>query len=130
MAGVIGLELNKFTDYKTARTEIKKLAEWIGDRKEQFEGIVQILIYDDFKFTENPGNLNDYLWVTYTRSNPSHDIYGVDEVNENKHWGCKGPMIMDARKKPHHAPELKVSLETEKAIERFFTKGASLEKWA
>lgn len=127
MEGVIALELNKFTDYKTARTEIKKLGEWIGERKAHFEGIVQIVIYDDFKFTEN---LNDYLWVTYTRSNPSHDIYGVDEVNENKHWGCKGPMIIDARKKTHHAPELKVSPETEKAIERFFKKGASLEKWA
>ena len=97
---------------------------------DQFEGIVQIVIYDDFKFTENPQNLNDYLWVTYTRSNPSHDVYGVNEITENKHWGCKGPMIIDARKKPHHAPELKISAETEKGIERFFKKGASLEKWA
>jgi 4-hydroxy-3-polyprenylbenzoate decarboxylase len=39
-------------------------------------------------------------------------------------------MIIDARPKPHHAPELKILPETEKAIERFFRKGASLEKWA
>jgi 4-hydroxy-3-polyprenylbenzoate decarboxylase len=53
------------------------------------------------------------LWVTYTRSNPSHDIYGIDELTENKHWGCKGALIFDSRKKPHHAPELKLDSKAE-----------------
>lgn len=130
MEGVIGVELKKFTDYTTAKKEIKEFSDWSQERLTDFEGIVQIIIYDDFKFTSDAKNLNDYVWITYTRSNPSHDIYGVGEIQENKHWGCKGPMIIDARKKPHHAPELKLSPDTEKAIERFFKKGASLEKWA
>jgi 4-hydroxy-3-polyprenylbenzoate decarboxylase len=120
MDGVIGVELTDFTDYKTAKTEIQRLAAWLSEHKEGFEGIVQIIIYDDFNFTPNPKNLNDYVWITYTRSNPSHDVYGVDEFTENKHWGCKGAMIIDARKKPHHAPELKVNEDTKKSIERFF----------
>lgn len=128
--GVMALKLRQFTDYATARAEIMQLAEWISAKKEAFEGIVQIVIYDDFKFESASGNLNNYVWITYTRSNPSHDIYGVDEISENKHWGCKGPMIIDARKKPHHAPELKINSETEKKIERFFTKGGQLEQWA
>lgn len=130
MEGVIGLELNKFSNYENAKKEIEKLASFISENKNEFAGIVQIVIYDDFKFTVDPKNLNDYVWITYTRSNPSHDIYGVEELTENKHWGCKGPMIIDARKKPHHAPELKVLPETEKSIERFFKKGGVLEKWA
>ncbi|MBL7910181.1 MAG: UbiD family decarboxylase [Bacteroidia bacterium] len=130
MEGVIGLELNKFSNYENAKKEIQKLASFISENKNEFAGIVQIVIYDDFKFTANPKNLNDYVWVTYTRSNPSHDIYGVEELTENKHWGCKGPMIIDARKKPHHAPELKILAETEKSVERFFKKVGSLEKWA
>lgn len=130
MEGVMALKLCPYTDYKKARTDIMQLAEWISSKKEAFEGIVQIVVYDDFKFETTSGNLNDYVWITYTRSNPSHDIYGVDEVIENKHWGCKGPMIIDARKKPHHAPELKINSETEKKIERFFTKGGQLEQWA
>ncbi|MBL7919798.1 MAG: UbiD family decarboxylase [Bacteroidia bacterium] len=130
MEGVIGLELNKFSGYENAKKEIQQLASFISQHKNEFEGIVQIVIYDDFKFQVSPKNLNDYVWVTYTRSNPSHDIYGVDEFIENKHWGCKGPMIIDARKKTHHAPELKILPETEKSIERFFKKGGSLEKWA
>lgn len=130
MESVIGLELNKFSNYENAKTEIQKLSAFVLQNKNEFTGIVQLVIYDDFKFQSNPKNLNDYVWVTYTRSNPSHDIYGVEEFTENKHWGCKGPMIIDARKKPHHAPELKVLPETKKSIERFFKKGGSLEKWA
>ncbi|MDP1801119.1 MAG: UbiD family decarboxylase [Bacteroidota bacterium] len=127
--GVIGLEMNKFSNYENAKKEIQKLSSFIGENKNEFAGIVQIVIYNDFVFTANPKNLNDYVWITYTRSNPSHDIYGVEELTENKHWGCKGPMIIDARKKPHHAPELKILPETEKSIERFFKKGGVLEKW-
>lgn len=130
MEGVVGLELNKFSNYENAKKEIQKLSSFIGENKNEFAGIVQLVIYDEFTFTANPKNLNDYVWVTYTRSNPSHDIYGVEELTENKHWGCKGPMIIDARKKPHHAPELKILPETEKSIERFFKKGGVLEKWA
>ena len=112
MDGVIGVELTKFTDYATAKIEIQRFTTWLFENKEFFEGIVQIIIYDDFTFEPQPKNLNDYVWVTYTRSNPSHDVYGVDEFTENKHWGCNGPMIIDARKKPHHAPELKIKENT------------------
>ena len=62
--------------------------------------------------TEDPAFLaateNNFLWVTFTRTNPSHDIYGIGSFTENKHWGCKGALVFDARKKPHHAPELEV----------------------
>jgi 4-hydroxy-3-polyprenylbenzoate decarboxylase len=120
MDGVIAIMLTPFTNYSNAKLEIKKLSDWIEKRKEKFNGIVQIIIYDDFVFKPASDNLNDYVWITYTRSNPSYDIYGVGEKTENKHWSCEGPMIIDARKKSHHAPELKLSAQTEKSIERFF----------
>ena len=120
MDGVIAIMLTPFTNYSNAKLEIKKLSDWIEKRKEKFNGIVQIIIYDDFVFKPASDNLNDYVWITYTRSNPCYDIYGVGEKTENKHWSCEGPMIIDARKKPHHAPELKLSAQTEKSIERFF----------
>ena len=120
MDGVIAIMLTPFTNYSNAKLEIKNLSDWIEKRKEKFNGIVQIIIYDDFVFKPASDNLNDYVWITYTRSNPSYDIYGVGEKTENKHWSCEGPMIIDARKKAHHAPELKLSEQTEKSIERFF----------
>jgi 4-hydroxy-3-polyprenylbenzoate decarboxylase len=130
MEGVVALSLCPFTNSKNAKDEIKKLSQWLEERDLELNGVVQLIIYDDFNFDPAAKNLNDYLWITYTRSNPSHDIYGVHEQIENKHWGCKGPMIIDARKKPHHAPELKVAKETEQLIARFFEKGGALEKWA
>jgi 4-hydroxy-3-polyprenylbenzoate decarboxylase len=56
-------------------------------------------------------DFSNWLWVTFTRSNPSHDVYGVGEFILNKHWACKGPLIIDARQKPHHAPVLEMPFE-------------------
>ncbi len=119
MEGVIALQLKDFSDYENAKKEIKQLSDFVSLNLKEYGGIVQIIIYNDFVFAPEQKNLNDYVWITYTRSNPSNDVYGVNEFTENKHWGCKGPMIIDARKKPHHAPELKMDADVEKRISRF-----------
>ena len=128
--GIIGLVLNDFTDQATAAKEIKELAALIQNSSQDFKGIAQVVVCNELVQGEKASLLRDYLWITYTRSNPSNDVYGVGETVRNKHWGCEGPMIVDARKKPHHAPELKIDGATATAIQRFFKKGASLEKWA
>ena len=125
--GTFSLDFTVRSSYENAKIEIENLTNILAKETSQLKGIVQLIIYDDFEFSDS---INDYLWITYTRSNPSHDIYGVNEFINHKHWGCDGPMLIDARKKPHHAPELKLLPETEKSIERFFAKGAILEKWA
>jgi len=63
-----------------------------------------VVIVDDSDFTAR--TLNNFLWVTFTRSNPAADIYGIGAVIRCKHWGCEGPLVIDARTKPHHAPPL------------------------
>jgi 4-hydroxy-3-polyprenylbenzoate decarboxylase len=55
---------------------------------------------------EVSSNLQHFLWTTFTKSDPANDIHGVGEFFRNKHWGCTGSLIIDARRKPHHAPEL------------------------
>jgi 4-hydroxy-3-polyprenylbenzoate decarboxylase len=120
MEGVIGIQLKDFSDYGNALKEIKELRDLIGANMVEYSGVAQIVIYNDFVFQNFDKNLNDYVWVTYTRSNPSHDIYGINESVVNKHWGCAAPMIVDARKKPHHAPELKLDdVVQEKVKSRF-----------
>ncbi|MCQ2104385.1 MAG: UbiD family decarboxylase [Fibrobacter sp.] len=60
--------------------------------------------------------LADFLWLTFTRSDPAQDIFGVDVSISNKHWGCSAPMIVDARIKPHHQKALTLPAEiTERA---------------
>ena len=63
-----------------------------------------IVLVDDSEFAAR--TLNNWLWVTFTRSNPAADIFGIDAFTHDKHWGCRGPLVIDARVKPHHAPPL------------------------
>ena len=124
MPGVVCISANRFIDYDTAKNEMKKLDEQLIPDIDSLAGCPLIIVCDDANFTAV--KLNNFLWVTFTRCNPSHDIYGVKSFYENKHWGCDGPLIMDARIKPHNAPVLEKDPETEMKIERFFKKGGSL----
>lgn len=71
---------------------------------QKLEGIAWIVLVDDADFTAR--TLNNFLWVTFTRMNPAVDIDGVGAFTEHKHWGCRGPLVIDARRKPQHAPPL------------------------
>ena len=63
-----------------------------------------IVIVDDSQFVAE--SLRNFLWVTFTRTNPAADIHGIEPFVHDKHWGCRGPLVIDARLKPHHAPPL------------------------
>jgi 4-hydroxy-3-polyprenylbenzoate decarboxylase len=63
-----------------------------------------IVLVDDSEFTAQ--RLNNFLWVTFTRANPAADVHGIGAFTERKHWGCRGPLVIDARIKPQHAPPL------------------------
>ncbi|MDA7578195.1 UbiD family decarboxylase [Flavobacteriales bacterium] len=68
------------------------------------DGIALITIVDDAIFTAE--DFSNWLWVTFTRSNPANDMHGLNSQIINKHFSCTIPVI-DARIKPHHAPVLK-----------------------
>jgi 4-hydroxy-3-polyprenylbenzoate decarboxylase len=82
-------------------------------------GLPLIVICDDADFLA--ADFNNFLWVTFTRSNPSHDIYGINERYENKHWCCD-TLIIDARIKPHHAPVLEKNALVEKRVDEILKK--------
>jgi 4-hydroxy-3-polyprenylbenzoate decarboxylase len=46
---------------------------------------------------------------------------GFDSFYEFKHWGCKGPLIIDARIKPHHAPPLIEDDDVARRVEQKFS---------
>ncbi|HMP23072.1 MAG TPA: UbiD family decarboxylase [Saprospiraceae bacterium] len=79
-----------------------------------------ILMTDDSAFAA--ATLNNFVWTTFTRTNPSHDMHGVRSFVEHKHWGCRGPLVMDARIKPHHAPPLIPDPEVVKKVDKLFAK--------
>ncbi|MGY8954813.1 MAG: hypothetical protein ACKVK1_01290, partial [Flavobacteriales bacterium] len=71
--------------------------------KQNLEGIALITLVDNATFTSE--NFSNWLWVTFTRSNPANDIYGLNTEYKNKHFSCSIPII-DARIKGSHAPIL------------------------
>jgi 4-hydroxy-3-polyprenylbenzoate decarboxylase len=63
-----------------------------------------VVIVDDSNFVS--ANINNFVWTTFTRSNPAADIYGLGAATLARHWGCSGSLVIDARAKAHHAPPL------------------------
>lgn len=108
--GVLVFETNAFSTYDIARDEMQTLEAQLSAI--ELSQIAMIIIADQSEFVA--ANLNNFVWSTFTKCNPSHDIYGVQSFMHNKHWGCKGPLVMDARTKPHHAP----ALEKEPSVEQ------------
>ena len=86
-----------------------------------------VVIADDSEFTAR--SLNNFLWVTFTRSNPAADVYGIDAFTEQKHWGCHGSLVIDARRKPHHAPPLLEDDAVTKKIDALAARGGPLAKY-
>ena len=120
--GTVAVEIGPWQNYEQANEEIQRLAaRWASA---DLQGFPLIVLVDDASFAVR--TLNNYLWVTYTRSNPSHDIYGVNSFTENKHWGCRGSLIIDARIKGHHAPPVEKDPEVERKVDRLGEQGAGL----
>jgi 4-hydroxy-3-polyprenylbenzoate decarboxylase len=87
-------------------------------------GFPLIVIVDDCDFTAR--TIDNFLWVTFTRSNPAADLYGIGAFQHCKHWGCRGPLVIDARIKPHHAPSLVDDRAVEKRVDALGAPGGPL----
>jgi len=99
-AGILAVKGPAFSDYS-----VEDMSHFCRDMDGRVpNGIALIVVVNDSEFTAR--DLNNFLWTTFTRSNPSHDVHGVGTSTQFKHWGCSGPLVIDARLKPHHAPPL------------------------
>ena len=116
LPGVAVVQGEAFSSYTQASNEIEELCSFLQGTRGT--GLAMVVIADDAEFAAR--NLSNFLWVSFTRSNPSHDVYGLGAKVEFKHWSCSGPLIVDARLKPHHAPVLEEDPKVKKQIERFF----------
>jgi 4-hydroxy-3-polyprenylbenzoate decarboxylase len=83
-----------------------------------------IVIVDDSQFAA--GRLEDFLWVVFTRSNPAADIDGIGAFVDQKHWGCRGALITDARIKPWHAPPLVEDAAISRRVDALAARGGPL----
>ena len=120
--GVLAVEGQPFTTYAD---EAVLVQEWCRAAEGlAWEGFPLLVLCDDAGFTAE--TVNNFVWTTFTRSNPAFDIYGIKSFTSFKHWGCAGPIIIDARTKPHHAPALIKDAAVEKRVDELGAKGGSL----
>jgi 4-hydroxy-3-polyprenylbenzoate decarboxylase len=91
------------------------------------DGVQMFVLTDDCEFAAK--SLKNWLWVTFTRSNPAIDIDGVRAFSDFKHWGCRGPLLIDARIKPHHAPPLVEDPEVNAKVDAMAARGGPISKF-
>lgn len=122
LPGVVAVDGREFVSYKEEQMVIDQWTEVAA--AEDWAGIQMIVLVDDAGFVSE--TINNFVWTVFTRSNPSHDIYGIGSFTSFKHWGCTGPVIIDARSKPHHAPSLIKDEAVERRVDQLGAKGGSL----
>ncbi|KUP25954.1 UbiD family decarboxylase [Paenibacillus sp. DMB5] len=122
LPGIVALQGPAFTTYEDTEQEMSRLSAAI-EAQGPLSECPMIILCDDSRFMSE--ELNNFLWATFTRSNPSHDIHGVNSRIVHKHWACDN-VIIDARVKPHQAPPLIPDPDVERNIERVFAQGGSL----
>jgi 4-hydroxy-3-polyprenylbenzoate decarboxylase len=93
-------------------------------RADAINGFPLIVVVDDSEFAAR--TLSNFLWTTFTRSNPASDLYGVESFVFNKHWGCFGALVIDARAKPRHAPPLVEDTEITRRVDELAAPGGPL----
>lgn len=126
LPGVLAVQAPTYSkDGDRGPAQAEQLCEALrGSPAESLSTLPAVVLVDDSEFTA--AALNNFLWVTFTRSNPAADTYGVGAFTRQKHWGCDGPLVIDARMKPHHAPPLEEDPAVTKRVESLAAPGGPL----
>lgn len=123
LPGILAMQGQTYQDADVAAQEIKALTDQL-EQQQDLDGWPLMVLVDDASYCA--AELDNFLWLVFTRSDPASDIYGVSSFIHNKHWGCAGPLIIDARVKPHHAPVLECEPAAVKSVKALAVPGKSL----
>jgi len=115
MPGVIALNAAKMNIVL-----LQTMFNGLGEELLENEGVAMLILTEDPAWMAT--DMQNFLWAGFTRANPSHDIDGIDAFVKNKHWGCKGPLIIDATIKKHHAPPVVKDVAVEKRVDVILAK--------
>lgn len=93
-------------------------------RNDAINGFPLVVVVDHSDFAAK--TLENFLWTTFTRSDPALDINGIEAFYLDKHWGCFGSLVIDARSKPHHAPPLVEDPAITRRVDALASRGGPL----
>jgi len=121
--GMVVLEGPQFKTYPDGKIQINRLKKHLLTQT-GLDSFPLFVVVDDADFVAK--SFSNFLWVTFLRSNPSHDIYGLNEKSIFKHWECNPPLIIDARIKPFHSDPLVSDKKTIKKVDALGKRGGPL----
>ncbi|MEO1614879.1 MAG: UbiD family decarboxylase [Planctomycetota bacterium] len=123
--GVLAIECRGYSA-ETGREDIQRFCDSFAPDApiNQFS---LLTIVDDSDFAAR--NLNNWLWTTFTRSNPATDLSGIGTETIAKHWGCRGSVVIDARFKPWQAPPVIEDSDTIAKVDARAARGGALAKY-
>jgi 4-hydroxy-3-polyprenylbenzoate decarboxylase len=129
LPGALAVSGPAYRESGAARADIARLiAAWenrLGDPEAaERAGFPLIVVVDDAGSASR--SLGDFLWTAFTRADPARDMHGLWAFSEDKHWGCRGPLLIDARSKPHHAPALESDPAVARKVEALAAPGGPL----
>jgi menaquinone biosynthesis decarboxylase len=93
--GCLVLEGTEYEKDKTLAERVAKL--------NNFNDFEVVVVHDDASFADST---DKFLWATWTRFNPSTDIYAKEIVVKNNHISYHSPIVIDARIKPWYPKEV------------------------
>ncbi len=123
LPGIVVLEGPEFKTYAKGKIQINGLKKYFQTQA-GLDSLPLFVIVDNADLAAK--SFSNFLWVTFLRSNPSHDIYGVNEKIYFKHWGCKPPLIIDARIKPFHSDPLESDKKLIEKVDALGKRGGPL----
>lgn len=125
LPGVVAIRGPRYSSPQNRR-DVERFCESVGERS-PLNAFPLVVLVDDSDFAAR--SLNNFLWTTFTRSNPATDISGIGAFIQDKHWGCRGSLVIDARIKPHHAPPLVEDAEVTKKVDALAARGGTLSQF-
>ena len=125
LPGILCVQAPKYDDLKTAHAQIEKFCTAFTPESE-INVFPLIVLVDDTEFTAQ--SLTNFLWVTFTRSNPAADIHGIGAFTQAKHWGCTGSARHRRTHETHHAPPLIEDADVTKRVDALAAPGGPLHR--
>ena len=80
----------------------------------KFDDFECVVLHDSIKYAHST---DKFLWATWTRFNPSTDIYAKEVNVVNNHISYGSPVVIDARMKPWYPKEVEVRKDIKELVD-------------
>ncbi len=116
--GCLVLETESYEKDKNLPKRVAKLSD--------FDGFQVIILHDKIEYADSA---EKFLWATWTRFNPSTDVYAREIKLKNNHICYSAPIVIDARMKPWYPKEVEVREDVARLVDKrwkeYFPNGKS-----